>query len=115
MLENIDMRVQFYFRNNIFVIIVNDVIVIKKYIEEKINEMKVLECVGKVLECVGCREGDSGGRYNFLQTDSKDLVISNQNVIVFTIFRLNMNRTRYDNVDDLKIKNNWGREGMRRE
>ena len=26
-------------------------------------------------------------------------------MIVYTIFRLNWNRTRYDNVDDLKIKN----------
>ena len=28
-------------------------------------------------------------------------------MIVHTIFRLNRNRTRYNNVDDLKIKNGW--------
>ena len=51
------------------------------------------------------------GRYNSLQTDFKDLVKSNQNVIGFTIFRLKMNRTRYDNVDDAKIKNGLGEGG----
>ena len=32
-------------------------------------------------------------------------------MIVFTIFRLNRNRTRYDNVDDLKIKIGFGEGG----
>ena len=34
----------------------------------------------------------------------------NQFMIIFTIFLLNWNRTRYDNVDDLKIKNGLGIE-----
>ena len=32
-------------------------------------------------------------------------------MIVFTILRLNRNRTRYDNVDDAKIKNGLGEGG----
>ena len=36
-------------------------------------------------------------------------------MIIFTILRFNRNRKRYDNVDDMKIKNGWGvgRDGLR--